>query len=265
MSYRPPQQSLSKHLPTALVACASLLATAAFVHVVPAASDERAEIKLLVQRDKVPEAMAALKLTEPANKHYQICFVDTADFRLNQAGLILRLRDKGKGKTETTVKFRPEDPSKPIDQKWLPKLAREPEWLVGKGQNLSYSLEQEIIGTELLRKPGDNLAALFSDEQKAFFKLVMNEEFDPAKLKVFGPIAAEIWEWDEPSVGDKVSAELWKLGDKQIFELSRKTKPDGLKKKAEDFEKAFQNKGLAVDPDPESKTHKALEYYSKPS
>jgi hypothetical protein len=51
----------------------------------------------------------------------------------------------------------------------------------------------------------------------------------------------------------------------QIFELPRKTKPDGLKKKAEDFEKAFQNKGLAVDPNPESKTHKALQYYSKPS
>jgi CYTH domain len=254
-----------KHLPTALVACASLLATAAFVHVEPAASDERAEIKLLVQRDKVPEAMAALKLTEPANKHYQIYFVDTADFKLSQAGLILRLRDKGKGKTESTVKFRPEDPSKPIDQEWLPKLAREPEWLVGKGQNLSYSLEQEITGTELLRKPADDLDALFSAEQKEFFKLVMKEELDPAKLKVFGPIAAQIWEWEEPAVGDKVSAELWNLGDTQIFELSRKTKPDGLKKKAQDFEKAFQNKGVAVDPDPTSKTRKALEYYSKPS
>jgi hypothetical protein len=147
----------------------------------------------------------------------------------------------------------------------LPKLAREPEWLVGKGENLSYSLEQEITGTELLRNPADNLATLFSTEQKAFFKLVMNEEFDPAKLKVFGPIAAEIWEWDEPAVEDKVSAELWKLGDNQIFELSRKTKSDGLKKKAEKFEKAFQSKGIAVDPNPESKTRKALEYYSKSS
>jgi hypothetical protein len=253
-------------LPTGLVACASLLATAAFVHVVPAASDERAEIKLLVQRDKVPEAMAALNLTGPANKHYQIYFVDTADFRLNQAGLILRLRDKGKGETETTVKFRPGDPLKPIDPEWLPKLEREREWLVGKGENLSYSLEQEIPGTELLRKPADNLDALFSAEQKAFFKLVMNEEFDPATLKVFGPIAAETWEWEEPAVRDKeVSAERWKLGDKQVFELSRKTKPDDLQKKAEKFEKAFRDKGIAVDPDPESKTRKALEYYSKPS
>jgi hypothetical protein len=253
----------SKHLPTALGACVSLLATAAFVHLA-AGSDEHAEIKLLVQGDKVPEAMAALKLTRPSNKHYQIYFVDTAEFRLDHAGLILRLRDKGKGNTETTVKFRPEDPSKAIDEEWLPKLAREPEWLVGKGQNLSYSLEQEITGTELLRNPSDNLDALFSAEQKAFFKWVMNEQFDPAGLNVFGPIAAEIWEWDKPAVGDKVSAELWKLGDKQIFELSRKTKLDSLKKKAEDFEKAFQNKGVAVDLDPESKTKKALEYYSKP-
>ena len=69
----------SKHLPTTLVACASVLTTAAFVHAVPAASEEGTEIKLLVQRGKVPEAMAALKLTEPANKHYQIYFIDTAD------------------------------------------------------------------------------------------------------------------------------------------------------------------------------------------
>jgi hypothetical protein len=184
----------SKHLPTSLVACASLFAAAAFVHVLPAASDEHAEIKLLVEHDKVSGAMKALNLTEPANKYYQIYFVDTADFSLNEAGLILRLRDKGKGKTETTVKFRPKDPSKPIDQEWLAKLEREREWLVGKGENLSHSLEQEILGTELLRKPADNLDALFSDEQKAFFKVVMNEEFDPAALKVFGPIAAEIWE-----------------------------------------------------------------------
>jgi len=256
----------SKHFPTALAACAAFLATSAFVHVAPASSDERGEIKMLVQRDKVPEAMAALKLTESGNKHYRIFFVDTADFRLNRAGLILRLRDKGKVKIESTVKFRPEDPSKPIDQKWLPKLAREPEWHVGKGEHLSYSLEQELPGTELLRKPADNLAALLSAEQKAFFKLVMNEEFDPAKLKVFGPIASEIWEWDEPAVGDKeVSAELWKLGNEQIFELSRKTKPDDLKKKAKHFEKAFQKKGVAADPNPESKTRKALEYYSKHS
>jgi hypothetical protein len=257
----------SKHLPTALVVCASLLTTAAFVHAGPAASDDRAEIKLLAQHDKVPEAMAALKLTEPANKHYRVYFVDTKDLKLNGRGLILRLRDKGKKdpETEATVKFRPDDQSKAPDLALPKECKKETEWLVGKGQNLSYSLEQEIPGTELLQNPSDNLAKLFSAEQKAFFKLVMNEEFDPVKLKVFGPIAAEIWEWDEPAVGDKVSSELWKLGDQQIFELSRKTKLDGLKKKAEDFEKAFQNKGVAVDPDPKSKTHKALEYYSKPS
>lgn len=255
----------SKHLPTALVASASLLVTAAFVYDAPAANDERAEIKLLVQHDKIAGAMSTLKLAAPATKNYQIYFIDTADLRLNKAGLILRLRDKGKGKTETTVKFRPEDPAKPIDDKSLPNLARETEFLVGKGSNLSYSLEQEIAGTELLRKPADNLAALFSAEQKAFFKLVMNEEFDPAKLRVFGPIAAQIWERDDPAVGDKVSAELWKLVDKQIFELSRKTKSDDLKKKAEDFEKAFQDKGISVDSDPESKTRKALEFFSTSS
>jgi Calcineurin-like phosphoesterase len=230
-------------------------------NVVPAAIV--GEIKLLVHRDKVAQARTTLKLTRAPDKRYQIYFVDTADLKLNGAGLILRLRDKGRDKTEITVKYRPENPSKPIDEKWLAKLAREPEWLVGKGSNLSYSLEQEIAGTELLEKPAENLAALFSDEQKAFVQHILKEEFDPAKLKVFGPIAAEIWEWDEPSVDDRVSAELWR--DEQVFELSRKTKPDDLKKKAKEFEKAFKDKGIPVDSNPESKTRKALEYYSKPS
>lgn len=175
----------------------------------------------------------------------------------------MSLRDKGKKETETTVKFRPDDQSKAPDLELPTKPEKETEWLIGKRKNLSYSLKQEIKGTELLENPAKNLAALFSNEQKAFFKLIMLEEFDPGKLKVFGPILAEIWEWQEPPpIDDEVSAELWKLGDEQILEVSRKTKAKNLEEKATEFAAASE-KRVTVDADPESKTRKALKYYSK--
>lgn len=230
---------------------------------VSAGDDEDAEIKLLVQTEKIAEARTALKLAPAADKHYQIYFVDTAELNLLEAGLILRLRDKGNTETETTVKFRPAAGSGPPAGQWDGKLEREREWLIGKGENLSYSLKQILKGTGLLTKPSENLALLFSDDQKALVKEISKQEFDPASLRLFGPIAAEVWQWKEPAVDDKVSAELWNLAGQQIFELSRKTKAHDLKTKAEAFAAAF-DKRVAVDPDPESKTRRALEYLKRP-
>jgi len=246
-----------------LAAAFALFCLATFPAAVYAAKDDGAEIKLLVQSDKIGAARTALKLAAKPDKRYQIYFVDTAKFGLSNAQLILRLRDKGKSQTETTVKFRPADSSLPLDKKWRGKLEKEVEWLVGKGENISYSLKQEIEGTDLLKRPGENLDALFSGEQKKLFKDIMKKEFDPAKLTVFGPIAAEIWEWKEDAVDDKVSAELWHLGAEQILEVSRKAKTENLENKAAEFAAAFKSKGIALAANPESKTRKALEYYSK--
>ena len=227
---------------------------------VQAAANEGTEIKLMIATAGVDQAMKALNLRRPAPKQYRIYFVDTPDLTLISGGVILRLRDKGtkKPETETTIKFRPDDQSKVPKLPWPKQLEKETEWLVGKGQNLSYVLENEIPGTKFLEDPSENLSSLFSAKQKAFFELIAKEQFDPAKLKVFGPISAEIWEWNEPSAGGEVSAESWKLGDEQIFELSMKAETGDLKTMADKFESVFQRKGIAVDPNPESKTRKAL-------
>jgi hypothetical protein len=228
-----------------------------------AENDEKAEIKLLVQSDKIAEAKTGLKLADTADKRYKIHFVDTAKFDLIDAGLILRLRDKGDGKTETTVKFRPPKGSKPPNGKWEEKLEKEIEWLIRKGENVSYSLKHVIKGTDLLEKPDENLAALFSDDQKALFEEIRKAPFAPGTLKVYGPIEADIWEWEDKDVGDKVSAELWNLAGKQILEVSRKSKAKKLETKANEFEAAFKER-VAIDPDPESKTRRALGFLKGP-
>lgn len=237
---------------------------ATFPGVLHAADDEQAEIKLLVAPADIDKAMKALPLASSEPKHYRVYFVDTKDLRLISRGVILRLRDKGKKKpeTETTVKFRPDDQSKAPDLEFPKDSEKETEWLINKGQNISYSLKREIKGTDLLENPDTNLDTLFSNEQKAFFKLIMGEKFDPSNLRVFGPIPADVWEWQDPDVEDDVSAELWKLGDEQIFELSRKAKTDNLDKKAEKFAAAFEKK-VTIDANPESKTRKAMQHFSK--
>lgn len=233
----------------------------AFLH---AADDDKAEIKLLVAPAGIGKAMKVLPLAKLKPKHYRVYFADTKDLRLISRGVILRLRDKGKEKpeTETTVKYRPDDQSKALDLKLPTEPKKETEWLVNKGQNVSYALKNEIKGIELLENPDKNLDTLFSNEQKAFFELIMGTKFDPSNLRVFGPIPADIWEWQDPDVKDDVSAELWKLGDEQIFELSRKAQADDLAKKAAKFAAAFETR-VTVDPHPESKTRKAMEHFAK--
>jgi hypothetical protein len=229
-----------------------------------AADEDKAEIKLLVSPASIDKAMKALSLASPAPKHYRVYFVDTQDLKLIARGVILRLRDKGKKdhpETETTVKFRPDDQSKAPDPEWPTEVKKETEWIINKGQNVSYALKNELPGTERLENPEKNLDALFSQDQKAFFEKITREKFDSLALRVFGPIPADVWEWEEPDVKE-VSAELWQLGDERIFELSRKAKADALEKKAAKFAKAFKDR-VEIDPKPESKTRKAMEYFSK--
>jgi hypothetical protein len=247
-----------------LAASFGFFCIAAFPAFLHAADDDKAEIKLLVAPAGIDKAMKALPLASLKPEHYRVYFADTKDLRLIGRGVILRLRDKGKKdpETETTVKFRPDDQSKAPDLKLPKESKKETEWLIMKGQNVSYSLKNEIKGTNLLECPDKNLDILFSAEQKAFFELIMGEKFDPAHLRVFGPIPADVWEWKDADVEDDVSAELWKLGDEQIFELSRKAKADNLDKKAEKFAAAFEKK-VTIDANPESKTRKAMQHFAK--
>ena len=245
-----------------LAAAVSLVCVEAFLHPVHAAEDERAEIKLLVQADKIGEARRLLNLTDAPGKHHKIYLVETPHFDLNKFGLILQLRAEANDWMEVTVKFNPKDSSRPINDEWQGKLEKEPEWLVGKGQTVWYSLKQNLGGAERINHPDENLDILFTDEQKTLFTQVVNHQTNIAELHALGPIAADIWEWSEEAADDKISAELWTFGNKQLLELSRKANTANLKAEADKFEQALKRKGIEVESDPEDRTRKALAYYS---
>ena len=249
--------------PASLRAVLAILAVLCPGHLSPvrAADESRAEIKLLVRSDAIAEAKAALALPAAAQKTYRIYFVDTPDLDFEKAGLILRLRDKQHGTTEVTLKIRPKAPAQFHAERWE-KLEKETEWVAGRGENMSYATKEERAGADLLEDPAVHLAQFFSDEHKALIREITGHEFEPAQMKIFGPIEAQIWEWNEAALQDEISAELWKCGNLEIFELSRKTGLKNLATKGDDFVRILAAKGVAADPAPESKTHLALKYFS---
>ncbi len=82
----------------------------------------------------------------------------------------------------------------------------------------------------------------------------------PEDLKVFGEIKAQSWKWEEkdPAVNDNVTGEQWDIPGLPLFEFSRKVKNKKLKEKADKFQAFFAGKEIHIDPDPTSKTLKAL-------
>jgi hypothetical protein len=181
--------------------------------------------------------------------------------------VIVRARQKGGSKSESTIKLRAKQPLPEVEEKWKgkPGFKTEVEWMIGEGEAISYSLEHEIGDLERLEKGSPKIGNLFSDEQRAFFKDITDTELQAETVEVFGEIKAKAWQWQEndPAVDDKVTAELWEIPGNRVFELSRECKADNLEKKAKKFEKFFEKKGITSDTNAESKTRKALEYFSK--
>ncbi|HYJ05215.1 MAG TPA: hypothetical protein VEX43_08775, partial [Chthoniobacterales bacterium] len=109
---------------------------------------------------------------------------------------------------------------------------------------------------------GETISGWFSADQKKFLQAA-GIKVDWGGLRVFGRIDADVWDWKEKDarVDAKVTAELWPLGDKRIFELSCK-KPGDLDKQKENFAAFFKEKNISAADDPASKTKQALDYFS---
>ena len=235
------------------------------------------EIKLFVVEDKIDEARKQIdKEFKPEGpSRHEIYFFDTAALGLygNADGpVILRARKKGKDSPQSTVKLRREKRDPELEKKLTeirPKLEFEiePEAIVGRNEppGISYSVDAESGKplSELEGASGETISGWFSAGQKKFLEAA-GIKIDWCDLRVFGRIDADVWDWKEKDapVDAKVTAELWPLGDKRIFELSCKKPGDDLAKQKENFAAFFKEKNISAADDPASKTKQALDYFS---
>ena len=245
---------------------------------VPALSDEQlGELLGLIEGADTVE----LKLTVPESDHHaavgvlgldpldaqirQVYFFDTPDLSLYKAGVVARARRvQGKG-DDSIVKLRPVEP----DQ--LPKKLRKargfgvevdamPGGFVCSGSMKSPAradVRETVTAANPLRK-------LFSKEQQAFFAEYATEGISLDDLSILGPIFVLKLKFRPEELKRRLVAEMWLYPDNsRILELSTKCAPAESFLAAAEVRAFLSGRGVDLSGEQETKTRKALQFFSK--
>jgi hypothetical protein len=223
------------------------------------------ELKLTVAEHEQRSAIAALGMDVLDAEIRQVYFFDTPDLSLNAAGVVARARRTQRKGGDTVVKLRPVVP----DQ--LPKaLRRDP----GFGVEVD-AMPGGFVCSASLKGAADNAVVaeaatggrsvrkLFSKQQREFFREHAPDGLTLDDLAVLGPIFVLKLRFTPAELGRKMVAEMWLYpDDSRILELSTKSAPaDGFTVAAE-TRAYLAGKGIDLDAEQETKTRRALEFFS---
>jgi hypothetical protein len=224
------------------------------------------ELKLTLPDPDVSGPAAALDL-DPLNAEIrQVFFFDTPDLALNRRGVVVRARRVQRKGDDSVVKLRPVEPDT------LPKKLRrsagfgvEVDAMPG-GFVCSGSMKREF------EKPGvreavmgkRSLRSLFSKEQRAFYADHAPEGLELDHLSVLGPIFVLKLKFSPKGFGRRMVGEVWLYPDgSRIVELSTKCPPPQAFDVAAEARAFLSGRGIDLSGAQETKTRKALEFFSK--
>lgn len=181
------------------------------------------EIKMTVQDAQVDEALNRYGLNIDNDEERYIYFFDTPDLVLFEAGMLARARRIVGEPHDSTVKFRPVLPAT-IPERWRAvdgfKLeADASETGVMKSASLTTGVPKGLIKQVVAgNKP---IEKLFTREQEEFLSSIGGRPIDYRRLRVFGPLQAHRWKFEDPACPWEMTAELWKRADgARLMELS---------------------------------------------
>jgi len=224
------------------------------------------ELKLTVPTTDHQTAIGALHIDPLDAQIRQVFFFDTPDLSLSKAGVVVRARRvQGKG-DDSVVKLRPVVP----DQ--LSKKLRKTEGFgvevdaMPGGFVCSASMKSaahaDVRETLLEGKPLHNV---FSKEQQAFFAEVAPEGIRLDDLSVLGPIFVLKLKFTPEELQRRLVAEMWLYPDNtRILELSTKCPPAEAFLAAAEARVFLTGKGVDLSGEQETKTRKALEFFTSP-
>ncbi len=223
------------------------------------------ELKLTVPESDHHAAVGVLGLDPLDAQIRQVYFFDTPDLSLYKAGVVTRARRvQGKG-DDSVVKLRPVEPDR------LPKKLRKaagfgvevdamPGGFVCSGSMKSAAradVRDTVTGAGSLRK-------MFSKEQHAFFAEYATEGIDLDDLSILGPIFVLKLKFKPQELKRRLVAEMWLYPDNsRILELSTKCAPAESFLAAAEVRSFLSDRGVDLSGEQETKTRKALEYFSK--
>ena len=224
------------------------------------------ELKLTVPEPHQRSTVAALSLDPLEAQIRQVFFFDTPDLALDAAGVVARARRiQGKG-GDSIIKLRPVKPSElPKDLRRSAAFNVEVDALPG-GFVCSGTLKGRPDPADVLRAANGELQLrkLFSKEQRQLFAAHAPEGVTLDDLTVLGPIFVLKLRFVPMGLKRRLVAEMWIYPDgSRILELSTRCMT------TEAFEVAAQTRaflgehGVDLSGEQETKTRKALEYFSR--
>jgi hypothetical protein len=223
------------------------------------------ELKLTVPHSDHSRTAGALGVDPLGAQLRQVFFFDTPDLSLSKQGVVVRARRvQGKG-DDCVVKLRPVVPDQlPKKLRKAPGFGVEVDAMPG-GFVCSASMKsvaradvrETVAGARPLRK-------LFTKEQRALFADYAADGIELDDLSVLGPVFVLKLKFMPADLQRRMVGELWLYPDNsRILELSTKCAPSEAFQVAAEARAYLTAQGVDLSGDQETKTKKALRYFSK--
>jgi len=223
------------------------------------------ELKLTIPESAQRSAVRALAMDPLDAQIRQVFFFDTPDLALSRAGVVVRARRVQRKGDDATVKLRPVVPERlPAELRTNPNFVVEVDAMPG-GFVCSGSMKgvpgQDVRETLLGQR---RKSKLFSKAQQAFYAEHAPEGIELDDLSILGPIFVLKLKYAPPAFDRRLVAEMWLYPDgSRILELSTKCLPGEAFQVAAEARAFLAGKGVDLGGEQETKTRKALEFFSK--
>jgi hypothetical protein len=224
------------------------------------------ELKMTVPEAAQRSAVAALDMDPLDAQIRQVFFFDTPDLALNQRGVAVRARRVQRKGDDSVVKLRPVVPDElPEDLRQSPSFVVEVDAMPGgyvcsasmKGVVKRDGVKEAVAGGQPLRK-------LFSKEQRAFYAAHSPEGVGLDDLSILGPIFVLKLKSSPGEYDRTLVTELWLYPDgSRILELSTKCATSEAFQVAAETRAFLATRGIDVTGDQQTKTRKALDFFTK--
>lgn len=223
------------------------------------------EIKVTIRPEEELRAERALQVDEDTAEVRVIYFYETAGLALYEAGIALRARLVKGDDDDSTVKFRPIEPTR-ISPEWraLDDFKLEADWVKEEPVcAASLTARQEKDEIEKVAAGAREIAKLFSRDQERFLEAFAPWPVDYGQLSVMGPIRALRWKVKHDGFPQEMTVEEWRLPDgEELVEVSIKVPPATALAARRAFEQHLTSLGLDPAGAQESKTLRALRYFA---
>ena len=223
------------------------------------------ELKLSVPDGQGRSAVHALGLDPLDAQIRQVYFFDTPQLTLNKSGVVVRARRvQGKG-DDTVVKLRPVVPKElPAELRRSPNFGVEVDAMPGGfvcSGSMKRALKTPTVREAVFGKR--RISKLYSKEQRALYAAHAPEGLELDDLAILGPISVLKLKFAPEGYDRKLVAELWLYPDNSmILELSTKCTPAEAFQVAAETRAFLTQKGIELTGEQETKTKKALKYFS---